>query len=1053
MTRRYTLSIGINKYLYANSLDLEFARPDAESIEKVLSDVDRGGSKCELLVDGQATKKEILGAFNRLLLDSNLGKDDFALIYYSGHGGLDSTGNLYLVANDTKLQTTDPPGKVDISSCVHIRELEVSLDNSKVGTIVLIIDACYSGASGKAFARINLDNKNNVILIGASRSKEVANEIGILRHGLFTSCFLEGLNQKPVCGEWITLQQLLSFAKNKMLEYASQELEISAHSINPDILVAKNPISKVESLEFTKIIQEVFNLLRVQIITIPYPPNFFIAKLSLGLANVKTGVLCLDNSKTEITDAHIDQFLTLVEQLRSRKQLDRGLLVTEKTIDPCLEDKIQSSITNGWRTRDGLIRDLMDFELYLHRLVNQFENVDSDNPAKPAIAKYYVDLRVTDSISGSPQSLIDLVEEWLFTDSQKLAVLGEYGFGKTVFCKKLGHDLARDYLSSRKGRIPILINLGKFPRIAADLQALIIDHLVRNCDIINPSWAAFERMNDGGLLLLIFDGLDEMAVRTSREIVEQNLFEIEKLAKSPLSKIIVTSRPEYFWTSLEEKELLTLKGIAVKKRTYDMFTLNPFSVDQIKNFLQQRIPLVAGAKYPWTYYFELIKKIYDLPDLSKRPVFLEMISETLPKMIEAGTTINRNTLYETYLTNELKRQEIEKRRVLKLSAKDRFRLMQILALDLFRNKKDGLTSREILELLRDYLNNVQMQELEGHISDFLSCSFLRRRVDTFVFSHQTILEFFVSIALVDEITKKTPDVFGKSALTEAIIDFLSEKTIDTSLLWDLIAGTKKLTDKVKDDSFIASNAVSLLNRYRVSLLGKDLSNLNLKEARLEKANLSRANLDKTNLNFAILNSAVLTKATLRNSKLEKAKLMNSNMTGVLLGFANLRRAVLTSAILKSADLTETNLEEASLEKANLSNASLKKTILISSKLSGADFQNADMQAADLRCAKLENANLSGANLSQANLGGAILSKANLSKANLEGAKLANADLSNADIRGTNLNTALFEAKLKGVIFDERTKVSLHNIDPWQSLKRGYIDQKFAKDIVDKRERF
>jgi len=335
MTKRNALCIGINKYLNAPSANLKFARADAESMAKVLSDVNRGGFSCRLLLDEQATKSEILTAFNQLLLDPELGKEDFAFVYYSGHGGIDNSGNLYLTATNTSFQKSDS-ASIDLTSCVHMRELEISLDNSRAGTIVIILDTCFSGASGKAFSRINCQNKDNILLIGASRSDEVAHEMSHLGHSLFTSYFLEGLALKPAKGEWITLQQLLSFVNEKMREYESQELEVSTHYIDPDVLIAKNPISKLESAEFTGDVQGIFSLLKAKMNTLPNIPNFFIAEQSLGIATVKTGVLCLNNKKTEILPSHVDQFLTLVEQSRGRKELDRGMLVTETIIDPSL---------------------------------------------------------------------------------------------------------------------------------------------------------------------------------------------------------------------------------------------------------------------------------------------------------------------------------------------------------------------------------------------------------------------------------------------------------------------------------------------------------------------------------------------------------------------------------------------------------------------------------------------------------------------------------------------------------------------------------------------
>jgi uncharacterized protein YjbI with pentapeptide repeats len=1047
--RRVALCVGINKYLFADDANLEFARADAESLSRVFSDKDREDFECTTLLDHSATKEEIISTFNRLLCHEGLGNDDFVLFYFSGHAGVDVSSNLYLVAHDTKCLQNDPT-KIDVTTCVHIRELEVSLELSGVGTIVLIIDACYSGKIAEALTRINFGGRKNITLIGACRHNELSYESGNIAHGLFAACFLEGLNQKPTRGEWITLNQLLSYVNAKMNEYAPQGVEVSAHFMNPDVLIAKNPFFRLDNPSFTKEIRDLFAISRAQIEDYQFSSNFFVAKQTLGLAESKTGVLCLDNQKTEILGGAIDNFLNLIQTLRSRNRLDRGLLVTEREIDPDFASRIELSENSKWQTKENLVQHLMNFETHLQRVVDIFEKNDPDNPRKPALVHYYVDLMTFDEISKTVQPVMNYVEKWLSSKSQKLAILGEYGFGKTVFCKKLSQETASEYLSKHQGRIPILINLGKFPKITADLQALILSHLSQNCDIINPSWAAFERMNSAGLLLLIFDGLDEMAVRTNREIVEQNLFEIQKLASSSNSKIVVTSRPEYFWTSLEEKEILEPKGV-VQDTPFEILKLAPFSLNQIKEFLQKRIPFIKETKHPWTYYYERIQTIYDLPDLSKRPVFLEMISETLPKMVEENIPINRYTLYETYMDMEIKRQEIEKRRLLLLTAKDRFKLMQTLAVELFRSRKAGLASKEILELMRGHLTDMQLQQLEGHVADFLACSFLRRKDDVFAFSHQTFLEFLVSMVIYEEINTRNPYVLEKSIVTEPILDFLFEKDIDENLLWRLI--DRGQSSSLNSESNTASNVISLLNRYKISF-EKNLSRINFKEARLKQANLVRANLVGANLSYSKLNESTLSHANLTRANLSFADLEKANLTSAIIDCAqlrgaNLKNAEIESALLKEADLTEANLGKANLSKADLTKAILKRSYLISANLQEANLQSANLQSADLRLAKLQKANMSSAILKNTNLSGAILYGANLSEANLEGAKLADANLKNADFRGANLDTSLFDANLTGIKFDERTIVSDHNIDVHRSRRLGYIDREFA-NYVQKR---
>jgi hypothetical protein len=89
LKERYALVIGISKY--ANpALNLSFAAADAQSLSKVLTDPEVGAYKPEnvrLLVDEQATRKNIVSALNTWL-KNRVTADDSVVIFYSGHGAL-----------------------------------------------------------------------------------------------------------------------------------------------------------------------------------------------------------------------------------------------------------------------------------------------------------------------------------------------------------------------------------------------------------------------------------------------------------------------------------------------------------------------------------------------------------------------------------------------------------------------------------------------------------------------------------------------------------------------------------------------------------------------------------------------------------------------------------------------------------------------------------------------------------------------------------------------------------------------------------------------------
>jgi uncharacterized protein YjbI with pentapeptide repeats len=143
-------------------------------------------------------------------------------------------------------------------------------------------------------------------------------------------------------------------------------------------------------------------------------------------------------------------------------------------------------------------------------------------------------------------------------------------------------------------------------------------------------------------------------------------------------------------------------------------------------------------------------------------------------------------------------------------------------------------------------------------------------------------------------------------------------------------------------------------------------------------------------------------------------LSGCNLTARDLIRANLRKANLSGVNLIAANLIAVNLSGADLSGANLAEANLREANLSGADLSGANLKEANLKEAVLRKADLSKAILREANLRKANLSGANLAEANLSKTNLTQANLSEADLSGANLAEANLSEAdLSGADLSG----------------------------------------
>lgn len=520
---------------------------------------------------------------------------------------------------------------------------------------------------------------------------------------------------------------------------------------------------------------------------------------------------------------------------------------------------------------------LIDFSPYLRDLVRAFDVIDDLRPNEPALGSYYVSSSGERILKGETVKIPkadEYVAQALSGNGRErhLAVLGEYGTGKTSLSKKLARDLADAYLKApESARIPILFNLREFNG-KLDIEAFVTSFLDRDCGAANPRFRLFSAMNNAGVFLLIFDALDEMAVKVDADTLESNLLEIEKLASPPESRVLITSRIEYFTSREEEEKALRPKGNVVETRTtqYGAVTLLSWSPDQVDEFITKRAPLIKDASRPWTYYRDSIRAIPGLSDLSGRPVLLEMIVKTLPELIASGKPVNRPNLYETYLKGEIRRQRILKKRELLLSEDLRFSMLQQLALDFYDGTIPVITFSEGLSRVCDCVK-VPRGEGEAYTREFLTCSFLAREGDEFRFSHNSIMEYLAARALVQEVESGKAVVFGHRRLRPVVAGFMVDLNPNKEILWQWIMATRQ--GLPGGQRYLGGNAATLLCRLeKTAFSGKDISGTHL-----TGASLILADLRQTNLRRAIIEDATLANAKFLLRDLEMAELSNVEM--------------------------------------------------------------------------------------------------------------------------------------------------------------------------------
>lgn len=219
--RRFALLIATDEYVDEGLRQLSAPAHDARALAEVLRDPDIAGFEVTTLVNAP---HHMVGAAVGEFFNAR-GRDDLALLYFTGHGIKDDDGRLHLATVDTRLTnrmfTSVPAELVDraMGRCASRQQ-------------VLILDCCYSGAfpagqlaKGDADVHaLEMFRGLGRTVLSASDAAQLAFE-GDRLHGsvprsVFTKHLVEGLREgaADLDGDgYITLDELYAYVYGKVV--------------------------------------------------------------------------------------------------------------------------------------------------------------------------------------------------------------------------------------------------------------------------------------------------------------------------------------------------------------------------------------------------------------------------------------------------------------------------------------------------------------------------------------------------------------------------------------------------------------------------------------------------------------------------------------------------------------------------------------------------------------------------------------------------------------------------------------------------------------------
>lgn len=235
-------------------------------------------------------------------------------------------------------------------------------------------------------------------------------------------------------------------------------------------------------------------------------------------------------------------------------------------------------------TQEELLEKLVDFTDYFNDIDSRITTATLPDSSL-TLSETYARSRCK-GFGGNPGTEVD-VENALLSwadepGTRQLALLAEYGQGKSTVSLMFSHRLIARLRQDQPARIPILIELrGKSPRSLTPEELL-------------ATWAfrygiqvqSLLQLLLAGQLILIFEGFDEIDLTGDSDARIGHFRTLWRFAIDN-SKVLITGRPNFFLDDSERKRALGIENPTPFRPYCEALFLSPFSIDEIVDSLRQ----------------------------------------------------------------------------------------------------------------------------------------------------------------------------------------------------------------------------------------------------------------------------------------------------------------------------------------------------------------------------------------------------------------------------------------------------------------------------------
>ncbi len=591
----------------------------------------------------------------------------------------------------------------------------------------------------------------------------------------------------------------------------------------------------------------------------------------------RVSLLCTAPGTQPQDDVRTDA-LQRLKTVRHEHAADEAWWITDRPVPAAVRRAIEHE--------EGL-RCLRLEEIFLHLvpLHRYFEWLEQ-RYRELRIEDYFVHqgctLRVGTAGASSAQtqhgSVTRFLEAWLASPTRNhLSVLGDFGTGKSWLCWYLAyHQLQAWRAAPTRERIPILIHLRDAQR-SSSVEDLF--ELFCRTHGLDAPFRLFQARNRWGRFLVLLDGFDEMQQRVEPEVFERNFDRLAVLAV-PRSKVVLTCRTGHFRSAGHEQEVMAREidpHLHLRNRPhFEILYLKEFNPEQVAEALERRL----GKD--WEVDWQRMKDVYNLPDLVKRPVMLEMAAASLPALRDRDH-VSATDLYDHYTRRWI--EQVGAGRSL-LTPEDRAAFSRALAWKLFQQGDQAepkIHWNHLLGAVHRLGGNLARQDSDPVARDVQTQSYLVRDAHgNYSFAHRSIGEYFVARELQRYLQQGDHQPFVDQDFPDAVDFFLGDLELDVDRLWSWL----QLPQARDTESFLAGNVLTLLALHDPRRLrGKDFSGLVVRRAKLDQADLQDCRFI----------GAALRSLDISNADLRRADFTDAHFSNLMLGVRSAAKGVAASA--------------------------------------------------------------------------------------------------------------------------------------------------------------